>query len=609
MANNDVLTLPRFLSRMPRFLAGMPAMMKGLEYAGIKGKTEANGLGWALERATDLNPNGVAVLQDDRRITYRQFNAWVNRIAHYLQAQGIGAGDVVGVFIENRPELLAVLAANAKIGAISALLNTSQRGKVLTHSFNLVECKTAIIGSELHPAFEEVQSDLHFSSDQRFIMMDQDTLANPGQAPEGWTNLSAACLDSPEHNPASTKTIKPRSPCFYIYTSGTTGLPKAAIFSHGKWLKAFGGMGYAMVRLQPKDVIYATTPFYHATGVVVCWGAALAGAAGLAIRRKFSATEFWQDVRRYNATCFGYVGELCRYLMNQPEAPDDRDNPAVKMVGNGLRPSIWKPFKKRFGIKEVLEVYASSEGNIVFTNNMNFDNTVGMCPGPYAIVRYDKESEQPIRNQSGFMERVGKGEAGLLLGKISDLSPFEGYTDKQKTEKSILRDVFESGDAWFNTGDMLRDIGFRHAQFVDRLGDTYRWKGENVSTTEVENLIGEHEAIEEVVAYGVEVPHADGRAGMVSITPRQNPEELDFKSFYHYLSQTMPGYAVPRFLRVRPNQEMTGTFKYKKHELKQEGYDIEKVRDAIYVLLPGKEEYQPVTQEIKQGIEKGQYRF
>jgi citronellyl-CoA synthetase len=394
---------------------------------------------------------------------------------------------------------------------------------------------------------------------------------------------------------------------FYIYTSGTTGMPKAAIFSHGRWMKAYGALGSVM-DLNHSDIMYVTLPFYHATAMVVCWGSVLAGGAGIALRRKFSAREFWDDVRKFNASSIGYVGELCRYLAEVPAKPEDRAHRVTKMVGNGMRPNIWGPFKQRFGIDEVYELYASSEGNIGFSNIFNFDNTVGFSPLPYAIVKYDKENETPLRNKDGFLMKAARGEAGLLIGKITDRTPFDGYTDPAKNESCIMQNVFEIGDRYFNTGDLVRDIGFRHAQFVDRLGDTFRWKGENVSTTELENLICGIPEIAEAVVYGVEIPNTNGRAGMAAITPHDGMT-IDFKELLAGFKKEMPAYAIPVFLRLQQLMETTGTFKYQKNNLKKENYDPVLAKEPLYVWLPNTDSYQPLTAEIWQKIQDKAYRF
>jgi len=610
MSSADLITLPKVLAKMPMVMANLPGFIKGSKMAKITDKNTPLGIGLAIQRAVSLNPNGVAVMYEDTQLTYSQFNAWANRIADYLASIGLKKGDSIALDMENRPEMLATVVACGKLGVCAALINTSQRGKVLTHSFNLVKPKAAIIGAELVDAVEEVRDDLELDSDRFFYFADQDTLEDAGTAPEGYKNLAEMIKDCSSENPDSVNKIRLTDPLFYIYTSGTTGLPKAVVFNHGRWWKAYGAFGFSAVRLEKHDRMYCTLPFYHATGMVICWGSAIAAGAGLVIARKFSASRFWDDIRRYECSAFGYVGELCRYLHEQPEKPNDKDNKIKVIVGNGLRPGIWKDFKARFGIDRVVELYASSEGNVAFTNVFNFDNTVGFSPVSYAIVKYDKEKEEPVRDSNGRMIKVGKGESGLMIGEITDKTPFDGYTDKEKTEKSILRDVFAKGDAWFNTGDMMRDIGFRHAQFVDRLGDTFRWKGENVSTTEVEQIMDGFDGIAETVVYGVEIPNTNGRAGMAQVRLQGDHTDFDYKGLCQYLARELPPYAVPVFLRINEDaMETTGTFKHQKNKLKEQKYDLAQQDNPVYVLLPGESCYQLLTAEIQQNIDNGQYRF
>ncbi|MCD6060473.1 MAG: long-chain-acyl-CoA synthetase [Moraxellaceae bacterium] len=611
MSKQDVITPVAFAKKFAEIAPRLPRMVQGLLLASNTDPTKNVGLGWAVEKATRENPHGSAILYKDTRLTYTQFNQWANRIAHHFREQGLQKGDVVAVYIENRPELLAIVTGLGKIGVVSALLNTSQTGKVLTHSVNLVKPKMAIVGEELVDNFNEVLPDLNFDHDNLFWFADTDTLQHPGKAPKGYRNLATELEGQPVYNPASTAQIYPHDGLFYIYTSGTTGLPKAAIFSHGRWMKAYGVFGYTL-QLGKTDVIYATLPFYHATAMCVCWGCAIAGGAGLAMRRKFSAREFWDDCRKYRATAIGYVGELCRYLNELPPKPNDKDHLVRQAIGNGLRPGIWKPFKERFGIERVVELYASSEGNIGFSNIFNFDNTVGFCPLPYKIVRFDKDNDQPVRGKDGFMVEAKKGEAGLLIGEITEKTPFDGYTDPSKNDACILKDVFVKGDRYFNTGDLVRDIGFRHAQFVDRTGDTFRWKGENVSTTEVENIMTGHPTLQDAVVYGVEIPNTNGRAGMAAITPHEGKSlaDLDLPGLLDLLKRELPAYAVPVFLREQKAVETTGTFKYQKNTLKKEGFDPKQVKgDALFVRLPGSEAYEPLTDEVYAAILAGKYRF
>ncbi|MBL7249508.1 long-chain-acyl-CoA synthetase [Alloalcanivorax marinus] len=609
MPHGDVITLPKLLTKVPEVVGNLPGLIKGARMGKLTDTRRPVGLGVAFERAASEHPAGIALIQDERAFTYATLNGWANRVADYLASIGLKKGDTVAVNLENRPELLATVIGCAKLGVCAALLNTAQRGKVLVHSFNLVAPKAAIIGGEQLTAVQAVRDRLDLR--EHFLYFaDQDTLADPGEAPETYVNLAEAIKRRSSANPASSQRTFLRDPLFYIYTSGTTGLPKAVVFNHGRWEKAYGGFGFSSVRLDAHDRLYCTLPFYHATGLVVCWASVIAGRGGLVLARRFSASRFWGDVRRHDCTAFGYVGELCRYLHEQPEKPDDADNPVRTIVGNGLRPSIWKAFKKRFDIDRVAEFYTASESNVAFTNVFNFDNTVGFSPVGYAIVQYDKEADQPVRDARGFMRRVRKGEAGLMLGEITDKTPFDGYTDPEKTEKAIFRNVFKKGDAWFNTGDMMRDIGYRHAQFVDRLGDTFRWKGENVSTTEVEQILDGFEQIVESVVYGVEIPGTNGRAGMAELRLDRPHGEADWAALSACLARELPPYAVPVFLRVTDGGvETTGTFKHQKNTLKEEKYDLERVNDPVYVLLPGEHRYQPLTPEIQQAIDGGEYRF
>ncbi|MEJ8865015.1 MULTISPECIES: long-chain-acyl-CoA synthetase [Pseudomonas] len=608
--SNDTITWSMMLRKLPSIAKAIPRVVRGMKAANVKDPTQACGLGWSFEQATLRNPDGPALLQGDVTLSYSEVNQWANRIAHHLIGQGIGKGDVVAVFIENRPELLVTILAVAKVGAISALLNTSQTRDTLVHSVNLVAPVAIIVGEELVPAYLAVRERVSIKAARTWFVADQDTSRQPGIAPEGFINLMTVSLDDASDNPASSQQIFFDDPCFYIYTSGTTGLPKAGVFKHGRWMRSSASFGMIALDMRPEDVVYCTLPLYHATGLCVCWGSAVSGASGFAIRRKFSASQFWNDARKYRATTIGYVGELCRYLVDQPPSSEDSRHDVKKMIGNGLRPGAWSEFKTRFAVNHICELYAASDGNIGFTNILNFDNTIGFSLMSWELVAYDHDSGAPIRQANGLMRKVAKGEQGLLLAKIDDKAPLDGYTDPQKTAKVVLQDVFEKGDRYFNTGDLLRNIGFGHAQFVDRLGDTYRWKGENVSTTEVENILLQHPLISEAVAYGVEIRNTNGRAGMAAITPAESLATLDFSELLAFAREQMPAYAVPLFLRVKVKMETTGTFKYQKTRLKDEAFDPGKTGDdPIYAWLPGTQTYVQVTEQLLSDIHGGKYRY
>jgi citronellyl-CoA synthetase len=608
--NNDLITLSQVLGKTPLILKSLPRLIRGLSVSKASDPDQPCGLGCTFEMAVRRNPDGVAVLYEQRSYSYSQFNKRANQLAHYLAARGIRKGDVVGVFLESRPELLLTVLALAKLGAVSAMLNTSQTQNVLIHSINLVQPAALVVGAELLGSIEDVRSSINPLSRGLYYVADGDAFAEPGTAPEGYQNLMGESLSADRSNPRSTKQVYANDPCFYIYTSGTTGLPKAGIFKHRRWMKSYGSFGIIALDMQPSDVMYSTLPLYHGTGLCVCWGSAIAGASGFAIRRKFSASNFWDDTRAFNATVIGYVGELCRYLLDQPERPEDRQNPVRKMIGNGLRPGAWGEFKQRFELEHVCEFYAASEGNIGFSNILNFDNTVGFSLMPWELVEYDRDKEAPVRDASGFLKKVGRGQHGLLLAKVDEKTPLDGYTDPEKTQQVILENVFEKGDRYFNTGDMLRCIGFGHAQFVDRLGDTFRWKGENVSTTEVENLLIQHPRIGEVVVYGVDIPNTNGCAGMAAITLKEPEAPMDMHELLAYAKRILPAYAIPLFLRVKRNMETTGTFKYQKKTLKQEAFDPGKTGDEpLYAWIPGSDRYVALDDEVFNSIIGGQYRY
>ncbi|MPR01244.1 long-chain-acyl-CoA synthetase [Pseudomonas sp. MAFF 212408] len=603
---DDMITWGKMLRKVPAIVRALPRVVRGMRTANVTDPRQPCGLGWQFEQAALRNPEGAAILYGDSVLSYRQANQRANRIADYLQGQGIGKGDVVALFIENRPELLLSVLAVAKLGGICAMLNTSQTQAALVHSVNLVKPVAMVVGAELLDAHAAVRNHVAITADRTWYVADQQS----GRLPEGYIDLMAASADGSVENPASTGQVFFNDACFYIYTSGTTGLPKAGIMKHGRWTKTAVSFASIALNMGPQDVLYCTLPLYHATGLCVCWGSAIVGASGFAIRRKFSASQFWEDARKFNATTLGYVGELCRYLLDQPAGALDRDNRVTKMVGNGLRPGVWAQFKQRYGVEHVCELYAASDGNIGFTNVLNFDNTIGFCLQQWALVDYSHEGGEPTRDGDGFMRKVQTGGQGLLLAKIDEKSPFDGYTEPEKNRKVVLTDVFEKGDRYFNTGDLLRSIGFGHAQFVDRLGDTYRWKGENVSTTEVENVLLQHPQIAEVVAYGVEIDNTNGRAGMVAITPSESLACLDMRELLQFAHGRLPHYAVPLFLRIKVKMDTTGTFKYQKVRLKEEAFDPHKAgTDPVYAWLPGADCYVPVTGELLAQIQGGQFRY
>jgi citronellyl-CoA synthetase len=572
-------------------------------------------LGRALERSAAGHPDAACIKYEHGEISYAVFNRWVNRIAHHLLASGVRPGDAVAILMDNRPGLLAVAAAVTKIGAVAALLNTQQRGHVLAHSLSCFEPRLYVVGAELAGVFDDVRSDIGNPAPAVVRLM-RDHGAGEASEPGphdhgGYVDLDQAIAAQPSHDPPTTAAVRLADACFYIFTSGTTGLPKASILSHERWLKAATGFGEACLDLGPGDTVYAPLPLYHNLGLTIAWGCALYTGAAVAIRRKFSAGAFWDDCRRHRATAFVYIGEIPRYLLNQAPSQRDRQHTVRRILGVGLRPELWQEMKRRFGIAEIYEIYAASEMNVSFLNLLNLDQTVGFCPMRWAIVAFDVERGQPVRNARGRLLRVRRGEVGLLVTKVTRRYRFEGYTDAGASARKLLHGVFRERDVWFDSGDLMREIGFGHLQFVDRVGDTFRWKSENVSTTEVEQVICAITGVAECAVYGVEVPGMPGRAGMAALVlaPESHGLRRDPEPVRAHLEAELPGYAVPVFLRIADSLITTSTFKHRKAALHEEGYDPGRVRDALFVRLPDRAAYVPLTPEIHDRIRQGALRL
>jgi acyl-CoA synthetase (AMP-forming)/AMP-acid ligase II len=557
-------------------------------------------IGLRYEQLASAQPQRVALRFEDRAWTYGEFNAWANRIAHLLKAQGIAHGDAVALLFENRPEALACALAIIKVGAIAAMLNPQQRGDVLAHSIGLTAAKAVIVGSECVDALDSAGHGAHGGT-ALLRCWDGD-----GAAPDGYLSLRDASATLPATNPPDTARVKLGDPCFYIFTSGTTGLPKASRMTHYRWMRSLAGVGQLAVRMRRDDVLYCPLPLYHNNALTVSWSATLAAGATLALGRKFSASRFWDEIRHFDATAFCYIGELCRYLLNQPAKASDREHRVRLVIGNGLRAELWDAFQQRFGIARICEFYGASEANLAFVNGFGLARTAGFCPMPFAIVDFDAVDEAPRRGSDGFMTRVAKGGVGLLITEVTERAPFDGYTDRKASEAKLLRNVFKAGDCWFNSGDLVRDQGYAHIQFVDRVGDTFRWKGENVATTEVEGALNQFPGISEAVVYGVQLPDSDGRAGMAALTLDNG---FDGAALARHLCERLPAYAVPLFVRLRTAQETTATFKFRKLELKQEAFDPVRVAEPLYVLRDRARGYEPLSAELHAAIARGELRL
>jgi fatty-acyl-CoA synthase len=573
----------------------------------------------ALAPHIDRNGDRPALIGDSRSMSWRQFDEYANRVAHWARGQGLGHGDIVALSMENRPEYIAIWFGLSRLGIVTALMNTNLTGDRLAHCIREAAPRHWIVGTEL---VAECASALPFLEDRPEVFhsgagagAEADARAEvelPAEIAQA-TSFDDAISSHPTTptDPAWRADLHAGDPLFLIYTSGTTGLPKAARISHTKALVT--GMASRITQgLNRNDRIYCCLPLYHSAGGMMAAGAALTAGGALVISRKFSAKRFWSDCAQHDVTSIQYIGELCRYLLNSPQHPDERRHQIRYAIGNGLRPEVWEPFQKRFQIPRIYEFYGATEGNMALVNFDGRVGAVGQLPHllrkamGIEILRFDVEAEELVRDPKGFCELADYDEPGEAVIKISKTSRFEGYTNAEATEKKILRDAFDKGDAYFRTGDLLRldQEGFFY--FVDRIGDTFRWKGENVATSEIAEVIGVHPGILEANVYGVAVEGADGRAGMAALVANEN---LDLEALGRRIDAELASYARPLFIRILPEMEITGTFKHRKVDLVRDGFDPSKISDPLYFRDPDKGSYQPLDLETYERIQSGAIRI
>jgi fatty-acyl-CoA synthase len=566
-----------------------------------------------LEQRARQAPQHTAILfEGGTRWTYRAWNEAANRVASWAVGRGLRAGDPVALLMENRPEFLATWAGLAKLGVTTALLNTNLTGRALRHALAASRARHLVVGSECLDRYATAEGELEAPLE---VWVARDPYQDgQGAWPRGAEDLEAALAGASRADPdrALRAELRAGDDLFYIYTSGTTGLPKAARFSHMRFW-ATGALGAFALGMGRNDVHYCALPLYHSAGGVMQVGAVLAAGATLALRRRFSASSFWSDVRELDATHFQYIGEFCRYLLNQPPRPDDRSHRVRAIIGNGLRADVWTAFQERFGIPRIVEFYGATEGNVPIVNFENKVGSVGRYPfkalSNARLVRYDVEADEPLRDARGLCIECGPGEVGELVGRIPERPDdprgrFEGYTSKEATDRKILRDVLRAGDAWFRTGDLLRQDAQGFFYFVDRIGDTFRWKGENVSTQEVGEALSALSELALVNVYGVRVDGHDGRAGMAALLLAPG-ESFDGARFYAHVESVLPRYAAPLFVRLLSDVELTGTLKLRKVTLQEEGFDPERIADPLFFRDDAARAYVPLTPALARAIASG----
>lgn len=577
---------------LPSLVADLPSVLKGLRIVRTARSSDKLSIARAFQQLAASQPDAPFLKFQGVTVTYGEANRRANRFAEVLKSRGVSRGDTVAILMGNRTEVMLAILGAGKVGASVGLLNHHQRGEVLDHSQQILQSKVVLVGAECAEGAGSIPRDawigelMAVGSEVDLPFREFTAGHRPSELDDlTWLDDELAALGDEvggTNPPEADETLGDET-AYYVFTSGTTGLPKASTMSHYRWNRAMAGFGLSGVRLKKNDVLLCPLPMYHNNALTVALGCVLAGGACLAIEEHFSASKFWDQARATGATAAIYIGEICRYLLNQEPGPGDRDHSIRVVTGNGLRPEIWDEFQQRFGISRICEFYAASECNIAFVNAFNVPKSTGYCPMDFAIVDYDPETGEPKRNEQGRLTRVGTGGIGLLISGISSSQPFDGYTDKEATEKKIIRDAFSDGDAWFVSGDLMLDQGLKHASFVDRLGDTFRWKGENVATTEVEGAIGSRPEVDQAVVYGVEVPGADGRAGMAAVRLHDRGE-FDGAGLAEHLRTTLPSYAVPLFVRLSPELEHTSTFKSRKTELRDQAFDTSQFDEPLYVL-------------------------
>ncbi|MDT5226993.1 MAG: fatty-acyl-CoA synthase [Mycobacterium sp.] len=558
-------------SQLPGLVTDVPVIVRGVVTGLLARPTSKTSIGKVFqERAARLGDK-VFLRFGDQQLTYREANATANRYAAVLAARGVGRGDVVGIMLRNSPNAVLMMLAVVKCGAIAGMLNYHQRGEVLAHSLGLLNAKVLVAEADFIDAVDEC--------------------GGLEIAPTTIEEMERLAATAPTSNPPSASAVLAKDTAFYIFTSGTTGHPKASVMTHKRWLAALAAFGGLGLRLKGSDTLYSCLPLYHNNALTVAMGSVINSGATLALGKSFSASRFWDEVIASDATAFIYIGEICRYLLNQPAKPTDRAHKVRLIAGNGLRPEIWDEFTSRFNIERVCEFYAASEGNTAFINVFNVSKSAGFSPLPGAYVQYDTDTGAPLRGDDGRVQRVATGEPGLLLSPVTRLQPFDGYTDPSASEKKLVRNAFRDGDCWFNTGDVMSPQGMGHAAFVDRLGDTFRWKGENVATTQVERALSSNKAVEECTVFGVEIPQTGGRAGMAAIKLRDGVD-FDGNALAETVYSQLPVYALPLFLRVVDSMEHTTTFKSRKVDLREQAYGAD-IADPLYVLAGREEGYVP----------------
>jgi len=548
-------------------------------------------------------PDRPALICETETFTYGQLAGRINQYARWARAAGIGPGDTVCLVMGSQPDYVAAWLGISKVGGVVALINSKLVGPSLAHCVNVARAGHVILADQLAAVFATAQPQI--TGAPRIWMH--------GDATE--LDVALAAMDPSPLSPAERGDITINDRALLISTSGTTGLPKAASISHRRILN-WGGWFAGLTHATPDDRLYDCLPLYHSVGGIVAPCSMLSAGAAVVLSERFSVSQFWRDIARFDCTLFQYIGELCRYLLKAPASEFDTRHRLRLACGNGLRGDVWEAFQTRFAVPQILEFYAATEGNFSLYNVEGRPGAIGRVPPmlahrfPAALVRLDADLGAPLRDADGLCIASARGEVGEAIGRIGTAEQgggrFEGYTDAAETEKKLLRDVLVKGDAWFRTGDLMRLDAQGYFHFVDRLGDTFRWKGENVATSEVNDAVLECPGISDATTYGVTVPGHDGRAGMAAIAVEDG---FDVAALSRHLAGRLPAYAQPLVLRISTALDTTETFKQKKQQLVRDGFDPALVQDPLYLRDPQSGAYRVMTAELYARIGEGVIRL
>lgn len=552
-------------------------------------------LGRILAEQAQRIPEQTFFLWKGRAYSYRDANHRVNQVLHALIRVGVRPRTHIGIFMNNHPDYLTALAALNRMGCVAVLLNPGNSGQALIHAAHTSEISAVITDIE-HAAI--AQQDLSFC---KVLILGHRHEAIPTSTISLDQNLRDHEI-TPPHG-IIPDAGRPDDVALHIFTSGTTGLPKAAKITNRRWML---GATVATIGggLTPNDTVYCCLPLFHGSGLILAAGSALLGGCRLALATKFSTSNFWKDVRNCGASVVFYIGEMCRYLTSVPEQLHEKKHPVRLFIGNGLQQNVWEEMLRRFGNIRIMEFYAATEGN---TFMINFTGekigSVGRVPlsiSTIELVKYDVENDTYLRTPQGFLIPCDDNEPGMMLSQIVSWNPtsrFDGYTDPNASNKKILHNVFQHGDSWFVTGDFLRRDEDGDYWFVDRLGDTFRWKGENVSTDQVTKLLSHVPFLSQVAVYGIQLPGHEGRIGMASAQLQPNTS-FDGSFLFQFVEQQLMPAARPQFIRIVDNLSLTDTFKIKKFKLQQEGADPTVVTDPLYVYNAELSTYSPLSTQL-----------